>query len=196
MIQFLLDSLTHFKYVAIFLGTFFEGPLVGLLVGVLSKTNQIQIGWGYFAHVFGDLSADMVYFSLGYFGGRKLLPKLAKWLHFDPEESEKSRKFLHKHAYKIIIFGKISHIFGFPILIGVGLARYSIKKFFIFDLIATLIKSALLIGLGYFFGSLLQQTNNTFVFVSAVGSILLLVFVLYYLLRRHIEYLIEKNKLK
>lgn len=192
--QFLFNSVVHLKYVAIFLGTFIEGPIVGLFVGLLSKIDQIDIVWGYLAHVFGDLSADMVYFSLGYFGGKKLLPKIAKWLHFDAHESEAAKTMLLRHSYKIIIFGKISHVFGFPILIGVGLARFSPLEFLFLDFIATLIKSALLVALGYFFGYLWKSAEHILMVISIVATIFLLGFILYYVIRRYEKKAITKNK--
>jgi len=187
MPDLLFNYIEHLKYIAIFLGTFVEGPVVGLLVGFFVRINHIQLVYGYLAHVLGDLSADMMYFFIGYLGGKKILPKIAALLKFKPEESKKAGVLFKKHSYKIIIFGKISHVFGFPILIGMGLSRYSWVKFFIFDLIATLIKSAMLISLGYYFGSLWKQIDSLLAYIAMAGGLLAAIWVLYYLIRRRVE---------
>lgn len=194
MSSLLFGYIVHMKYLAIFLGTFIEGPVVGLLAGFFSHVNHIQLVYGYLTHVAGDLSADMMYFSIGYFGGKKILPKISHLLKFKPEESKRAGDMFKRHSYKIIIFGKISHVFGFPILIGVGLSRYSWLKFLVFDLIATFIKSAVLIGLGYYFGSLWKQIDNILTYISLTGIILLIIFALYYFIRRRIKREMFKNK--
>ena len=130
-------------YGGIFLGTFLEGPVVGLLAGSLVRMGKLELIWVYLVHVLGDLIADSMYYWLGFYS--KMIKKVDK-----REKESKLAMTLEKHADRLIIGGKLTHILGLPILLGLGRNKYSWKKFLLLDLIATAIKSAGLIGLGYY----------------------------------------------
>lgn len=126
----------------------------------------------------------MVYFLLGRFGGKKIIGWLEHIFHFSNREVDTMKQRFHKHHLKIIFTGKLTHFLGLPAIIGIGMSGYSWKKFFIFNLLATFIKSALLLAAGYSAGSLWQKQES---FISRLGLvILLLAFLLfaYFLFKR------------
>jgi membrane protein DedA with SNARE-associated domain len=180
----MFNFLIELRYVAIFIGTFIEGPTVGLLAGVFSKLGYLSLVTAYIVHVLGDLSADFFFYSVGYFGGRKALPKVAKFLQFSVEETEKAEHIFHRNGKKFIVIGKITHVVGFPILIAAGIARYPFFKFALFDLIATIIKSAGLLALGYFFGNFWQKINNVFLDVTLASILIIILPFIYFVFRR------------
>lgn len=183
----LYNFIINFKYVAIFIGAFIEGPTVGLIVGFLSRVHYINLVLGYFSHVSGDLAADFLYYGIGYFGGVKIVPRIARILKFSMKEIEDIEKSFDKHSKKLIIFGKITHVIGLPILIAAGGVRYKWYKFIIFDLIATLIKSGILVFIGYHFGGLWEKANNVILVLSGVGLIIVLGQAALLLIRRFIK---------
>ena len=172
------------RYIAVFIGTFVEGPAIGLLAGVFAKIGYFSLPVVYAVHVIADLSADLFYYSIGYFGGHRALPKIVKLLKISEEETEKSAQTFNKHGRKILIAGKITHVVGFPILIGAGLSHYPISKFIIFDFIATIIKSGILIGLGYFFGNYWEKINNVFSDVALAGILIIAAPIIYFVFRK------------
>jgi len=180
----MFNFLIELRYVAIFIGTFVEGPTVGLLAGVFAKLGYLSLVTAYVVHVLADLSSDFFFYSLGYFGGHKALPKIAKFLRFSIEETNKAERVFHNNGKKFIIIGKITHVVGFPILIAAGLVRYPFLKFALFDLIATIIKSAGLLALGYFFGNFWDQINNVFLDVTLAGVIIIILPIIYFVIRR------------
>jgi membrane-associated protein len=180
MFQFLIEL----KYLAVFLGTFVEGPTVGLLAGVFAKIGYFSLVTVYLVHVLADLSADFFFYAIGYFGGNKALPKVAKFLRFSVKDTEDAEKTFNSNGKKIILIGKITHVVGFPILLAAGITRYPFLKFAVFDLIATLIKSAILIGLGYYFGDFWVKIHNVFLDAGMAGIIIILVPILYFIIKR------------
>ena len=180
----MFDFLIELRYVAIFIGTFIEGPTVGLLAGVFAKLGYLSLITAYIVHVIADLSADFFFYSVGYFGGRRALPKVAKFLRFSVEETNKAERIFHQNGKKFIVIGKITHVVGFPILIAAGLARYPFFRFAIFDLIATIIKSAGLLALGYFFGNFWEKINNVFLDVTLAGVFIIILPCIYFVIRR------------
>lgn len=180
------DAILSFKYVAIFVGSFLEGPTVGLIVGFLARVHYINLFWGYLAHVSGDLTADMMYYAIGYFGGAAIVPKFARILKFSVKEVEDIEESFKKHSAKLIILGKLSHVIGFPILIAAGASRYSWYKFLALDLIGTLLKAAILVFIGFHFGGLWEKVNNVLIVASGIGLLIIAAQVAFLTIRRFI----------
>ncbi|PIQ79527.1 hypothetical protein COV81_01870 [Candidatus Peregrinibacteria bacterium CG11_big_fil_rev_8_21_14_0_20_41_10] len=172
------------KYFGVFIGAFIEGPATALAAGLLIKSNFIQLVPAFLVHSLGDFLADMTYFMIGRFGSKKLIHWLEHLFHFSDAEVNNMKAKFNKHHLKIIFTGKLTHFLGLPAIIGIGLSEYSWRKFFIFNLIATVIKSALLVGLGYSFGAIWQQQSSL---LSRLGLVIILTTVaiaIYYLMKR------------
>ena len=181
------DSILSFKYVAIFIGSFIEGPTVGLIVGFLVRVHFINLYLGYLAHVSGDWLADMMYYTIGYFGGTAIIPKMARILKFSVKEVEDIEQSFKTHSKKLIIVGKITHVIGFPILIAAGVTRYDWRKFLVLDLVATLIKGAILVFIGFYFGGLWEKVNNVILVAGGIGLLIIAAQVSIILIRRFIK---------
>ena len=183
MADALYQFILNLKYPAIFLGAFIEGPTVALIVGVLVKLKVINLGIGFLLHVIGDFSADFMYYGIGLVGGRKFLHKIASFFRFSLEEMEQIKFKVTKHSWKLILIGKITHFLGLPVLIGVGLAHYSWYKFGVINLLATLIKSAILIIIGYFWGHLWRNVDSTLSYLTMIALFIILIQILYFIIR-------------
>jgi len=179
--------IVSFKYLAIFLGSFIEGPTVGLIVGFLARIHYINLAWGYTAHVLGDFTADQVYYAIGYFGGATIVPRMARLLKFSVKEVEDIEKSFSQHSKKLIVLGKITHVIGFPILIAAGVMRYSWYKFLAFDFVATLLKAAILVFIGYHFGGLWERVNNVMLVATGIGMLIIVAQVIFLVIRRFIR---------
>lgn len=188
-----------FKYIAIFVGTFLEGPTVGILVGFFGRVDYINLPLGFLVHVLGDVIADIFYYSLGYFGGAKIVPRLARILKFSVKDVEGLEEAFKKHSLKLQILGKSTHLVGFTILIVAGITRYRFYKFIIYDVIITLIKSLLLVLVGYYFGGLWEEVNNILlisagVIIVIVGTQLVLILVRRFIKIKNGEIQIDHKK--
>lgn len=180
------DSILNFKYIAIFIGSFIEGPTVGLIVGFLARVHYINLAWGYLAHISGDITADMFYYAIGYFGGAAIVPKFARILKFSVKEVEDIEESFKKHSTKLIILGKLTHVIGFPILIAAGASRYSWYRFLALDLVGTLLKAGILVFIGYHFGGLWEKVNNVLLVATGIGLLIIVAQVGFILIRRFI----------
>ncbi len=181
------DLIINFKYIAIFIGSFIEGPTVGLIVGFLARVHYIHLTIGYLAHVSGDWLADMMYYTIGYFGGAAIVPKMAKIFKFSVQEVEGLEESFKTHSKKLIMVGKITHVIGFPILIAAGVIRYSWRDFLFLDLVATFIKGAILVFIGFYFGGLWEKVNNVLLVAGGIGLLIIITQVSFILIRRFLK---------
>lgn len=184
MEQLIFSLINHFKYLGIFIGTFIEGPAIGMISGFLIKIGYLNVFLVYLSHVFGDLAADYLYYSLGYYSQRIFLGRF-RISDNSINRAKKIEKYFRKHPSRVIILGKLTHIFGLPILLGVGFAHYSPYKFVFLDLIATLIKSAILISIGFYFGYLWEKIDNFIFYFGVLGIAVIVLALIIYVKKNH-----------
>ena len=60
------------------------------------------------------------------------------------------RRRLRQNAAKMLVIGKWTHAIGCVVLVGSGMLRLPLPRFLLVNLLATLPKSAVLFGFGYF----------------------------------------------
>jgi membrane protein DedA with SNARE-associated domain len=165
------------KYILIFVGTIFEGPIVMLTSGFLYSLGQFNLIPMYIALVLGDLTADIGWYCLGRFGGRKTVFKYGRFLGVTPEILEKVGDSFNKYHQKILIISKLTMGLGFAsvILIFAGISKVPFKKYLVLNLIGGFIWTAILIIIGYFFGNIYALIPNyakvVFLIVVLVGAI-------------------------
>jgi len=186
MASLVIALISHLKYLGIFIGTFVEGPTIGLLAGFLVKIGFLNLFLVYLSHVLGDLTADFFYYFVGYHGQKKFLERI-NISEKNIIKAEKIKKIFHQHPQKIIILGKLTHIIGLPILLGVGMSRYNWRKFLLFDFLATIIKSALLISVGYYLAESWTKANDFISHLSWFGLLFLLAIIICFVMKKLVK---------
>ena len=186
MLPFIINLVSHLTYLGIFVGTFIEGPAVGLLAGFLVKIGFLNLFLVYMVHVLGDLAADFFYYYIGR-QGQKILFKKFNISDKNLVKAEKMKKLFHRHPKKIIILGKLTHITGLPVLLGIGMSYYDWRKFLFFDFWATIIKSAILIFLGYYLAEFWTKASDIISYLSLLGIILFIIIIFYFVIKKSIK---------
>ena len=136
-----------------------EGPVVSIVTGFLSAQGYFTWYWAFCLLVCGDLIGDMIYYWVGISGGTSLL-RLCRWFGLRGTVSPELRRDLKQNATRMLLIGKWTHSIGCLVLIGSGMLRLPLPRFLLVNLLATIPKSAVLLGLGYFAGEnypLLEQ---------------------------------------
>lgn len=184
MEDFVLPLIEHLKYFGIFLGSFVEGPATALAAGFLVKSKLLNFTLAFVVHAVGDFSADMAYFFAGRNGSKRILRWIGRLFRLSEDELFVLKKKVEHHHLKVIFVGKLTHFLGLPNIIALGLSDYSWKKFFVFNFVATLIKSFLLILIGYSVGALWQQQQSYISQVGIVAALVAIVAVFYFYIKR------------
>lgn len=155
-----LDTIIHYlilgKYVAIFIGSFLEGPTVMAAAGFFIKLGHLEILPSYFLLLLGDLSADVMWYYIGHIAAEKTIIKIEKHVGLTPGKSEKIKRLFNRHDSKILFISKLTMGFGFSLgtLMTAGMAKVPLKKFILVNFLGGLIWTAGLVSLGYFFGNI------------------------------------------
>ncbi len=166
------------KYVLIFLGSFFEGSAVMMATGLLWHTSVVSFWFAYAMLLAGDILSDMMWYFIGFFGGR---PFFARWGHLmgvTPEIFTKVERRFHKYHTRILIISKLTMGLGLAtvILSVAGMLRVPFIRYFLINLIGGFIWVFFLMGIGYFFGNVLIYVPREFKIAIAVAIPILFLF--------------------
>jgi membrane protein DedA with SNARE-associated domain len=143
------ELLLHkFGYLAIFLGTFFEGETVLVLSGFFASRRHLSILIVVLVAASGAFVGHLFWFWLGRTQGARIVhhfPKLEK--HMD----RGLRLFEEYGAMAIFI---TQYLYGLRVASAVvfGISHISVRKFVLFQAISCATWAALIASLGYYFG--------------------------------------------
>lgn len=166
------------KYVLLFLGCIIQGPIVTLVGGFLFSLHQFNLLPMYIAIFLGNFTADIMWYLLGRVGTRKFIFKHGHFIGITEEKLKKVESYFNLHHQKILIISKITAGLGFTIIILIvaGIFKVPFKKYFTLILICDIIWVALLLAIGYSFGSLflVMSTTMKIIFIACIIAIITL----------------------
>ncbi len=141
-----------------------EGPVVAIVTGVLAAQGYFS-WYGVLPLLIGaDLTGDVICYWIG---------RTGTFLRRRSCMTPAFQQRLVRNATKMLLIGKWTHTLGGLVLVGSGMLRVPLPRFILVNLIATVPKSALLFGFGYFAGDhyvlLERHVILATIVLSAVG---------------------------
>ena len=170
------------KYVLLFVGCIFEGPVVMLASGFLYKLGSFSFLPMYFALVVGDFTADMMWYLLGRYGSRQAVFKYGHIIGLTPTILEKVEGRFKKYHQKILIISKLTMGLGFAavVLVVAGIFKVPFKNYVMLNLVGGFIWTAFLLVIGYFFGNIYSVISGPAKIVFALAALIFVIFGLRY----------------
>jgi membrane protein DedA with SNARE-associated domain len=159
-IEHLQALLLSYKYVLLLPIAIFEGPIVTLLAGFLAAGGYLDFWVAYTVVLVGDEIGDMLHYALGYFGGVKFIKKFGKYIGVNDKEIQTVNALFKKRGKLTILLSKVLHGVGGVIQIVAGAVKMSFEEFFYYTFAGTLVKTYLLISVGYYFGRQITQIDS------------------------------------
>lgn len=176
--MFSLDAILHLVQenglVLLFLLAVLEGPIVSVIGAYLARLGYMDLAAVFVVVVIADLVGDMMFYGLGRAGPRVLSAKWQHRLHLDDERVETLKSHYRDKGGRTLVLGKITHSAGMVVLAAAGAAHMNILKFLGWNLVATLPKSALFMGLGYSLGYAYKSIDG-YIFKISIALLLVLV---------------------
>ncbi len=162
-----------------------EGPVVSVLAGVLCAQGLLHWEAALPLLALGDVIGDFVYYAVGRFS-QGWLHRMAVRLHLPTEVGTELIARVSGHATRMLLIGKWTHAIGGVVLVAAGVARVNPWRFAAVNTLATLPKTALLLGAGVWAGA---NVVSLFARYGAVVPVLLVLGVLavIVLLRRPVQ---------
>lgn len=183
----LLDTqlfVSHYGYLAVYIGTLFEGEIVTAIAGLLSQMGKLSFVPVVLCATAGALSADSVLYWLG---------RVSVCRNFRITTSLRKRAETYRPR---VLRQQIWILLGYRFFIGMrasislalGMSRVSYSRFLLLGIPITLIWATLLTGLGFYFArsmaGLTSYVTRLEQIPVVIGSILLSCFLLQSAMRR------------
>lgn len=185
--------LATYRYFLLYPVVVIEGPIVTVIAGFLASLGFLDVFWVYVVVVLGDLTGDSLYYALGRWGRKRIVEKYGWHVGITPRLIEKFEGYLHKHTAKTLFFGKFSQALCVPILIAAGVAKVPYRKYITINLFATLIKSLILLLIGFYFGQAYAKIARYLDITAIIVLILAVIFLLFYLYMQKLAPKLSKN---
>lgn len=173
--------LEAYKYIILFPFAIVEGPIISVIAGFLASLGQMNIVLVYVVVVLGDVVGDAIYYMVGRWGRTGLVDRLGHYVGATKERIARMEQHLHTHLGKTLLFGKWGHTFGAPILLASGAARVPFSRFMFINTLGTLLKSLILVAVGYYFGRAYVQINHYINYGALAITAVVLIIVLGYI---------------
>lgn len=175
-----LNWISQYSYFALFPLAVIEGPIITVIAGFFASLGYLNLSIAYLIIVAGDLTGDVLYYLLGRFGGRTFIDKWGRYLGTGQEEISLLEEQFAKRGDKLLFIGKMSQGIGGAFLLAAGVIKMPFSKFFLSNLLATLIKSLALLLIGFYFGHAISSINSYLEKISLISIGLAVVVVLAY----------------
>jgi len=177
MIETLSAYVEQFGYVAIAIGCFFEGETALLLGGVAAQQGLLTLPGVLMAGLVGTLVGDNAWFYLGRHLGKPFIDRHPHW----QARARYVRDLLDQYGSGVIIGLRFFYGLRSVTPFVIGAAHVSRLKFFLLDLIGTLIWLAIVGTVLYFLGAAIDQaltqlrSDRGTLALLAVGALVFLV---------------------
>lgn len=157
---FLLPATDLLPYCMLGLLAMAEGPIATLLGGAATSRGLLLPLPVFLSVVLGNLTADLGWYMLGRCGKLEWLLRLGPKLGVNPQRILQLEQGIQKHAPRLLFFAKLTVGFPIPTLVATGIGRVPVRRWAGLLVLGELIKSAVLISLGYVYSQALQQTSS------------------------------------
>ncbi len=188
MAQWVLDIVSSLGYLGLALLLIAENlfppipseivlPLAGFLVG----RGDLNLWGALVAATTGSVLGAVVLYSLGRWGGRRLVLRYGSWLRVDEDKLDRAEGWFRRYGDVLVLFARIVPIARSIVSIPAGTAKMPLVRFVVLTSIGSAIWNALLIGTGMILGanwSMVQNWvgsySNAVLILAAVGAAYLL----------------------
>ena len=172
-------------YVLMFLLMCVEGPIITTAAAFAVSLGYFNLSIVFILSILGDVIPDTIYYFIGYFARHSVINKYGHRFGLSTARMEKIESHLTRHAGKTITALKLTPIIALPGFMIVGSARYSYWKYILVCTLVSLVKTAIFMAVGYYFGHLYNlgqylEYSNLFLF----GILILLI--LFYLIYKKV----------
>ena len=145
MADFVVNLITDYGYLGMFLGMVLEAVIIIIPSEVILATGGILASRGIFTFIgsfitglLGSVFCAIVIYFMGYFGGKNFVKKYGKYFFMKEDELEKSDSWFNKYGMISALICRNLPIVRTLISLPIGITRQSFIKFVIYTTIGSI----------------------------------------------------------
>jgi membrane protein DedA with SNARE-associated domain len=125
----------------------------------------------------GNLTADTLWYSIGYVGKLEWFWRFGRRLGISHEQLEHLQRHMRKHAARILFFAKLSMSLMIPSLIAAGLVKAPWRRWFPAVFGGEAIWTGSLILIGYYTTEAIKRVEQGVEYVILAASVVFIIFI-------------------
>ena len=146
--QFLQD----FGYLALFIGTFFEGETILVLAGVAASFGKLEINWVMLVAFCGSYAGDQLWYYMGRHKGRQLLERNPRWHNM----GERALRLIKRHPDLWVLSFRFFYGLRTVMPVAIGLSGYPPLRYLVLNGIGAIVWAVALGYAAFYFGAALE----------------------------------------
>ena len=150
--------LDDYGYIALLVGSFFEGETSILIASSLIYQGYFEIPTTIFFGFAGSFISDWIYFTIGRLNGKYFIAKRPALL----ARIAGVQNFFEAHKYQILFTYRF--LYGFRVIIPliIGMSRIKPLEYLFYSIVSGLLWSGVVTTVGYFIGRFLNIKPDVF----------------------------------
>lgn len=145
----LIELIKNYGYLAILIGTFFEGETILLLGGFAAHMGYLELPWVIASGLTGSFCGDQFFYYIGRRYGPKIISRRPSW----QVRAEKVYKHLRRHENLLILTFRFFYGLRNVTPFAVGAAGVTRVRFFTLNLIGAILWAISFGYAGFLFGA-------------------------------------------
>jgi membrane-associated protein len=141
-----------------------------MVAGFLLSVHSISFVPTFLALVLGEIVNGFLWYGVGYWGGARSLDWITRHSRNQQKIVAKMREYMERYTARAILFAKVTFSITVVTQILVGSVKYPIKRFSLYNIIGSLGWVALVLAIGFFFGT---SYTILFGYLESVGHLVL-----------------------
>ncbi len=178
-----MPQLGYWTYLVLALLVAVEGPLATLLGAAAASAGLMRPWLVFIAAAAGNLTADTLWYTLGYAGKLEWALRLGRKVGLRPEMLDRLENGMHEHASKILFMAKLTVSFMIPSLIAAGLVKVRWRRWFPSLFAGEMIWTGSLMLIGYYATEAIKRVEQG-VEYAMLGLALVFVFFMLWIGRK------------
>jgi membrane protein DedA with SNARE-associated domain len=174
-----IPELGYWTYLVLAFLVAIEGPVATLLGAAAASAGLMRPWLVFLCAACGNLTADSLWYSLGYAGKLEWVLRFGRRLGVRPEFLEKLEQGMHEHAAKILFMAKLTVSFMIPSLIAAGLVKVPWRRWFPALFAGEMIWTGTLMLVGYFATEAIKQVQQGVEYFILALSLVFIVFIIW-----------------
>jgi membrane protein DedA with SNARE-associated domain len=174
-----LPHLGYWTYLLLALLVAFEGPVATLLGAAAASAGLMRPGWVFIAAAIGNLSADSLWYTLGYAGKLEWALRFGRRLGVHADILTRLEQGMQEHAARILFMAKLTISFMIPSLIVAGLVKIPWRRWFPALFTGELIWTGSLVLIGYYATEAIKRVEQGLEYALLGLSLVFVIFMLW-----------------
>lgn len=174
-----LPEVGRWNYVLLAMLVAVEGPIATLLGAAAASAGLMRFWVVFGAAAIGNLTADTLWYMLGYTGNKERALKLGRFAGLKRRHLDHLTDAMHNHGIKILFLAKLTAGFMIPSLVAAGLVRLPWKRWFPALLIAETVWTGTLMYIGFYTTEAIKSVSQDIAYISLAVSVIFLILVVW-----------------